>query len=124
MMVNVSRVVQSKRLGAQQLLVTRTYGKWVAGRFVKVRTTTLSLLGLWTVASPKDLQQVPEGDRVTGAMKLVTAEPVYQTDNTRLQYSDILSWRGAKYKVATVTPDIDYGFFRAVCVRLEGDTIG
>ena len=123
-MVNVSRVVQSKRLGAQLVKLIRSSGKWVEGRFVENKSSTLYFVGIVTSANPKDLEKVPEGDRVKGGIKFSTKERIYQTDSKRPGYSDKLFWRGATYKVVTVTPDIDYGFYRAICVRLEGDDIG
>ena len=123
-MANLSRVARSKRLGCQKVTITRSSGKWVDGEFVKDQLSTLCLFGLVTVATPKDLQQVPEGDRIMGGIRFLTTERIYQTDSNRPGFSDILSWRGATYKVATVHPDIDYGFYRAVCTRLEGEGIG
>jgi hypothetical protein len=123
-MVNVARVACSARLGAQQVKITRSSGKWVDGEFALNKPSTLYLYGIVTVASPKDLEQVPEGDRVKGGIKFLCTERLMQTDGTRPGFGDTLSWRGATYKVATVSPDIDYGFYRAICVRLEGGSIG
>lgn len=82
----------------------------------------MSCVAIVTVANPKDLQLVPEGERITGGMKFLTTFRLHQTDAE--QVSDIVVWRGAKYKIITVSPDIDYGFYRSIGVRMEGDGIG
>lgn len=121
-MVNVSRVILSPRLGAQSIVVHRYRGVWRQGEFVPEKTKQLSTLGIVTVAAPKDLQQLPEGDRITGGIKVLTKIPLQQTNQNGT--GDVIVWREAKYKVMTVYPDIDYGFFRSICTRLEGDGIG
>lgn len=75
-----------------------------------------------TVASAKDLQMVPEGDRVIGSMKFLTTERLHQTNDRGI--SDIVIWRGARYRVITITPNVDYGFYRSIGIRLDGDGIG
>lgn len=120
-MINVSRVARSKRF-VQKITVIRTESQWVRGEVVPSDPETKTMLGIATVAQPKDLQMVPEADRLTGAMKFITTEELYPT---RASFtSDIVLWRGAKYKIITVTPDIDYGFYRSIGTRLEGDGIG
>lgn len=120
-MINVSRVARSSRF-VQEITVTRTESQWVRGEMQALEPQTLKLLGIVTVAQPKDLQMVPEGDRLTGAMKFITTEELYPTRQNHR--SDVITWRGAKYKIITVTPDIDYGFFRSIGTRLEGEDIG
>jgi hypothetical protein len=78
--------------------------------------------GIVTMASAKDLQQVPEGDRLTGAIKILTTERIYITSDGEI--TDMVFWRGARYRIVTVTPDIDYGFYRSIGSRLDGDGIG
>lgn len=119
--INVSRVAKSNRF-TQMITITRTESEWVRGEMVPKEPLTFDLLGIVTVAQPKDLQLVPEGDRLTGAMKFITTEELYPT--RQAHKNDVITWRGAKYKIITVTPDIDYGFFRSIGTRLEGDGIG
>jgi hypothetical protein len=119
-MVNVGRVAVSRRLGAQLLKVPRRSGGWVNGEFVENTAEELvGIYGLVTIAQPRDLQQIPEGDRITGAIRVLTNVRLLQTRDDGL--GDIITWQGAQYKVSTVSHDIDYGFYRSICTRLEGD---
>lgn len=120
-MINVARVINSPHL-SQVIRYHRTTGQWVNGEYIQTKAVPLTCVGIVTVAKPKDLQLLPEGDRLEGAMKFLTTVQLFQTNDKTV--SDVVEWRGAKYKILTVTPDIDYGFFRSIGIRLEGDEIG
>lgn len=123
-MVNVGRVVRSKRLGCQRITVKRYAASWYDGAYGRDADNpiVLQVAAIVTVAQPKDLQLLPEGDRVTGAMKFLTNVELHATNGEAI--SDELEWRGARYKILTVTPDIDYGFYRSIGTRLDGDGVG
>ena len=122
--VNLSRVVHSPRM-SQKITILRRTGSWQYGTWVQSdQPETLTMRGIVTMASAKDLQQVPEGDRLTGSIKILTTERIYITDGSGHDTTDMVFWRGARYRVVTVTPDIDYGFYRSIGTRLDGDGIG
>lgn len=120
-LINLSRVAKSPRF-TQQITVMRTLSHWVRGELVPYPSAEINMQAIVTVATPKDLQQVPEGDRMLGGMRFTTTKRLYNTAGP--MKSDVVIWRGAKYKILTVTPDVDYGFYHAVGTRLEGDGIG
>ena len=120
--VNLARVVHSPRM-SQKITILRRGGSWQYGTWVQDENPTeLSMRGIVTMANAKDLQQVPEGDRLTGAIKILTTERIYITSDGEI--TDMVFWRGARYRIVTVTPDIDYGFYRSIGFRLDGDGIG
>ena len=111
--VNLSRVVHSPRM-SQKITILRRTGSWEYGTWVQSdQPETLTMRGIVTMASAKDLQQVPEGDRLTGSIKILTTERIFITDGAAGNITDMVFWRGARYRVVTVTPDIDYGFYRS-----------
>jgi len=122
--VNLSRVVHSPRM-SQKITILRKTGSWVDGTWeLSEQATELAMRGIVTLAKAKDLEQIPEGDRITGAIRILTTERIYVTDGSGYDTTDMVYWRGAKYRVLTVTPDVDYGFYRSIGARLEGDGIG
>ena len=122
--VNLSRVVHSPRM-SQKITILRRTGSWVDGTWVQSdKPDTLTMRGIVTMASAKDLQMVPEGDRLTGAVRILTTQQIFITDGTGHNTTDMVLWRGARYRIVTVTPDVDYGFWRSVGTRLDGDGIG
>ena len=123
-MVNVGKVIRSKRLGCQVITVKRYAASWTDGAYSRDEDNPiiLKISAIVTVAKPKDLELVPEGDRVTGAMKFLTNAELHATNGEAI--SDELEWRGARFKILTVTPNVDYGFYRSIGVRLDGDGVG
>lgn len=123
-MVNVGKVIRSKRLGCQVITVKRYAASWTDGAYCRDEDNPiiLKISAIVTVAKPKDLELVPEGDRVTGAMKFLTNVELHATNGEAI--SDELEWRGARFKILTVTPNVDYGFYRSIGVRLDGDGVG
>lgn len=117
-MINVARVVTSPML-AQTVQVQRTgKGAWVDGVYTPGESGTLSFKGIVTQASSRDMEQVPEGDRQKGTIRVLSTVPLYITGEAGSNLSDIVVYRGERYKVQSVTHDGDYGFYRAICTRL------
>lgn len=123
-MINLATVIHSPML-SQGITIKRSSGIWEDGDFVSdgILPSTLHLRGIVTVASSRDLSMVPEGDRQSGAMKVLTTERLYVTGeiNDSSNFSDILVWRGEEYRIYSVTPDADYGFYRSIAMRVLGE---
>ena len=120
--VNVVRVIRSSRF-KQVYTVTRTSGHFKEGKFVLDEPTKFDITGIITVASAKEINMIPEGDRINGAMVFYSLEPLYVTHtdlNGRQGISDRIYWRGNYYKIMQVNPWIDYGYYQAIAVRMEG----
>lgn len=116
-MINLSSVVHSAAF-AQDFSILRAFGEWIDGAFVPGEPETIPFHGIITVANASDLSAVPEADRRGGGMRILTTEPVYETGANGSNASDILLWNGARYKIMSVTPDKDWGFYRAIATRL------
>ena len=121
-MINLSSLIHSPRL-SQIYTILRSSGMWQEGEFVRDGSpSSLLFRGIVTVATARDLQQIPEGNRQAGAMRILSTEPIYVTGELEVNgYSDILLWNGEKYHIVSVTPDKDYGFYRAICTRMPGE---
>lgn len=120
-MIDVSEVVLDPNLAAQTFTIKRTTGKWVKGVWTTLVETTLTGYGSITVATPNDLKMIPEGDVVNGAEVFHSQDPIYTTraDETGAgAFSDKLIWRGELYRVLQVGPYEDFGYYRAVAVRM------
>lgn len=104
--VNVKQVILSPKF-RQVYTVTRTKGHF-------------DISGVITVASAKEVNMIPEGDRINGAMVFYSLVPLHTTTNNPNAISDIIEWQNNKYKIMQVNPWIDYGYYQAVAVRMEG----
>jgi hypothetical protein len=119
-MINVSELVVDPEF-SQAFTIVRSTGQFSLGGWQN-ESTTIPALGVIVPAGSQDLDQVPEGDRVTGAMAIYTQTPLYRTHATPTPgLSDLIVWRGEEYRIAHVFPYQDFGFYKAVAVRLLGE---
>lgn len=120
--INLSRVVNSPNL-AQSFTALRSSGQFGLGGWQNT-TTSVSMYGVVSVATSDDLEMVPEGDRVIGAMVFHSSQPMYRTRDANTSggtgLSDLVLWRGEQYRILYVAPYADYGFYRAIAVRILG----
>ncbi len=119
-MLNVSALLSDPDF-AQPLTINRATGAFVLGGFTST-PAAISAGGVVDVASERELAQVPEGDRVTGAMAFYVAVPVYLTQAGQTTApSDTITWRGDTYRLVKIWPYADYGYYKAVGVRMSGE---
>lgn len=121
-MVNLSKVIHSPMF-SQKFTVERRGGRWENGFFVRDVSENLTITGIITIAKPEDLELLPEGDRQSGTLRVLTTEKLYQTGEEEPGLSDVIEWRGNRYRLISVTPDVDYGFYRSLAVRMRGGEI-
>jgi hypothetical protein len=106
---------------AQSFTIQRSTGAFVLGGWQSA-TTSLTAVGIVTVAKERELRQVPEGDRVTGAMLFFSPTILYLSHGGgKAAVSDQLVWRGDTYRIAKVWPYVDFGFWKAFAVRMSGN---
>jgi hypothetical protein len=119
-MINLSALITDPDF-TQQLVVQRSTGAFVLGGW-QSSATPLTIAAVVTVAKERDLQQLPEGDRISGAMLFYTMTELLQsTGGATPQTSDTLTWRGDVYRISKVWPYADYGYWKAAGVRVSGD---
>jgi hypothetical protein len=106
---------------AQTFTIVRSQGGvWKLGKWAN----SITEVGYWgsiQPPNPEELEQVPEGDRVSGVIAVHSTQPIYET-NVELTngISDIVIWHKQKYRVVKVFPWQDYGYWKALAVRMSG----
>ena len=106
---------------AQSFTITRSQGGvFLAGRWTNA-TVQVPGWGSIQPPNPEELDQIPEADRVTGIIAIHSTQPIYET-NVEMTYgiSDIVVWHGNQYRIVKVYPWQDYGYWKAVAVRMSG----
>lgn len=119
-MINVAEIVTDPDM-AQTFTVTRTAGHFAIGGWMNDTPTAISMYGVVTVPDSRDLEQVPEGDRVLGVMAFHSAQPLYLTRGDNSGISDVITWRGEDYRIIKIRTYADYGYYAAIGVRMAGD---
>ncbi|GED34030.1 hypothetical protein P9G84_22375 [Brevibacillus centrosporus] len=116
-MIDVSEVITDPDF-AQAYVVHRRSDSWTAGRTLSSEAP-IKMVGVITVADAKTLNQLPEGDRVTGLMCFYATKELFTTSDQGT--SDQIEWRGERYRVKQVFPYGDYGYYKAIGERMAGD---
>ena len=119
-MINVSKAIRDPRL-SQQITIYRKSGEWNKGRFEQTEQQ-LSMLGVVSIAKSKDIEMIPEGDRVGGEIVIHTLEKIFVTHNSdnNKGTSDEILWDGERYKIYSVSPYMQYGYYKAIAMRKLG----
>jgi hypothetical protein len=108
---------------AQSYTVYRESGTFTGGRWVAAPELVLTMTGVVSVAKPQELVQVPEADRTSAVMAFYSAQPIYTTrsDSSKAAEgtSDQILWNGDRYRVSTVAPWKDFGYYKALAVRMS-----
>jgi hypothetical protein len=121
-MINVGRITLSRNFAQPNgFTVYRKGGVWSSGRWVESEAP-IQMQGTVTPMNPRDLTQVPEGDRVTGIMCFHSQQPIYTTHDVNGLLpggtSDEIVWQGERYRVSSVVPWQDFGYYKAFGIRL------
>lgn len=114
-MIDVSEVITDPDFAQTYTIYRQTGGQWVNGRWVDGEVA-FSVTGVVTPPNAKELEQVPEGDRVTGLMCFYATVPLYITrvDETDTGTSDQIEWRGDRYRLIQIFNYGDYGYYKAL----------
>lgn len=120
MPIQVGEIVTDPDL-AQPFVVTRSTGQFVLGGWQENPPATIQMYGVVSVANEQDLEAIPEGDRVRGAMVFHAIQEIFTThEDTSSGTSDIITWNNEQYRVVSIAPYKDYGYYRATAVRMKG----
>lgn len=126
-MLDLSSVVIDTRF-AQSFKVYRTSGDWVGARFVENKPEEITMVGTISIANAKQIEFIPEGDRVGGEIAIHTVAPLYcsrnVTDNSgndKPYIADEILWHDENYKIYQVNEYSDYGYYFAIGQRKTTD---
>ena len=122
-MINPSRVLLNPRF-RQTWHVYRSEGHFGPGGWIEDIPSPpyFDMSGVAWPSTAKEIEQVPEADRVTGMHTFCSKETLYVTraNDTGDGISDKIEWKGELYKLIQILDFSDYGFNAAVGVRLKG----
>ncbi len=119
-MINLSDVILNPDY-AQSFIVFRSSGDWINGRWTEGTPAQITMSGVVSVANENEVKILPEGDRIQGAMVFHSVLPIYTTRlGSEKGTSDKIMWNGEYYKLLNVWNYKDYGFYKAIGVRIIG----
>jgi hypothetical protein len=116
---SIAEVVNDPDFAQTFTIVRSNNGRFVMGKWVN-NTIKINAWGSLQPPTPEELEMVPEGDRVTGVVAVHTSMLIYETNVQQGGISDIVNWHGQDYRVMKVFPWQDYGYYKALAVRMSG----
>jgi len=113
-LINVAQAIRHPRL-RQTFSIERMAGSYVEGRYT-LTPTVLSRVGIIHPASEKEkLNFLPEGQRQSSSISIYTTEDIRMSDGVSVE-SDVVTWQGAKYRIAFSKQWQQHGFWFGVGV--------
>lgn len=117
-MIDVSDVVNDPDL-CSNFQILQMFGKFTPDGWTITQSTLVNTFGAVRNMSGKDLEMIPEADRVREAVSFRTTTALYETNETSSnRISDILIWQGNQYKILTVKNYSEQGYWLAIAHRL------
>lgn len=118
-MIDVSDVINDPDF-QQPFTVCRKSGHFGPGGWIQDPETEIAMTGVVVPSSPDDIQQLPEGDRITAAQTFYGTSAIYRTNNAGT--ADEIEWKGDRYRVYQVWDrSSDGGYYKAIGARMTGD---
>jgi hypothetical protein len=125
--MDLSEVVLDSDIGESVTVSRSNGGVFTAGGWQE-NFSQIPMFGVVTPADGLKLDQVPEGDRVTGSILFFTDQILYDTKanpnptaSNQGSTSDQLTWQGEQYRVQISWPYGTRGFWKAYCCRMSGE---
>jgi hypothetical protein len=120
MLSNLLDVVSNPDI-CEAFTIQRNPGVFTAGGWQAGQNVVIQAYGVVSVAQVRQLEMIPEADRVHGARVFHSATPMYVTSEDRGITSDVLVWNGVSYRVMSVGAYPNRGgYYEAVAVRMAG----
>lgn len=118
--IDLSEVVEDPDM-AEQFTIRRTTGQFAAGGFALNAPTDVPAYGVVSVATAKEIEAIPEGDRVNEIRAFWTTTQMFVTNLAGSEVSDILIWQSTAYRIL-IQPDYDNrGYYKALATRMLGN---
>tara|TARA_R110000851_G_scaffold96792_2_gene209933 strand:+ start:18046 stop:18399 length:354 start_codon:yes stop_codon:yes gene_type:complete len=116
MTINVSEALDMDT--GEIITVERTTGsEYVDGRYVKGTVTSFKTLASVQQPSPKDLENLPEGERNKDLLKFISKKPILTTSDKDSIIADTAIYKGKRYKIIKSGDWDTYGHTTSFGVR-------
>ena len=93
-------------------------GQFVAGGYTDAKTT-LQMYGVVSRDVSKEMDMVPEGDRVKALRAFWSTQEIFLTNENGI--SDVLVWQNEKFRVVAVSNYSNRRYWKAIGARMQGD---
>jgi hypothetical protein len=99
--------------------ILRNNGRFATGGWQK-SPEEIQAFGTSSPAGPREIDMIPEADRVSAIRVFRTTRPMFVTSADLSITSDTIVWKGQKFRVFRVFEYPQRGWWGAVATRMEG----
>lgn len=117
--MDLSDVVSDPDL-AEPYVIRRITGSFQAGGWQANAPQDIAAYGVVSVAKAKDLDAIPEADKIEEAMVFHSTQEMFVTSEATNQTSDLLVWQGDTYRVYSVANYSNRNYWKALAARIAG----
>ena len=115
-MINISELMSDSDFSTNFKII-RQSGRWENRRWLSEETEML-VTGIVMGVSKKDIAMVPEGNRLNEMRVFYSAQELVVSSDEAL--SDICEYKGIRYRLIQGFDYGDYGYYKALGVKLGG----
>jgi hypothetical protein len=106
---------------AEPFQIQRNPGIFAAGGWQAGQNVLIQAYGVVSVANARQLEMIPEADRVHGARVFHSSTPMYVTSEDNGITADVLIYNGVSYRAMSMGNYANRdGYYEAVAVRMAG----
>jgi len=106
---------------SESFQIRRNPGAFALGGWQGAAPQVIQAYGTVSVAGQKELDMLPEGDRIRETRIFNSSTAMYPTDAALGITADVLAYGGELYSVVATIPQSRRGYHTALAVRMEGD---
>jgi hypothetical protein len=120
-MISVEEIVNDPEFG-QFFMIHRHDGSFIQGVWtVNPKPKKIKCFGPVIAANVKEINQLPEGDRISGIMIFYTPKSIpLMTSHVDPGTSDEIYWQGELFKIVQVNLYENYGYYKGYGRRIKG----
>lgn len=118
-MIDLSDIVNDSDLGSE-FIIERSTGDWASGGWTVKNVTNLVAFGPVRTTAGKEIEQLPEADRIGELRTFRACQPMYVTAAQGMQTSDVLIWGGDRWRVINAKNYASTGYYFAIASRQAG----
>jgi hypothetical protein len=117
--VDLTEALSDPQLG-EGFAVTRTVGQFGAGGWQVTSVSTIQMSGVISIASSRDVDTLPEADRVHEMIVINSLVEIFVTSADKSNTSDVVNYQGKKFRVLRVFNYASRGYWWAIAGRTQG----
>jgi hypothetical protein len=118
--INVSELIQDPDFAQRFQIERHEQGTFLDGLYSSL-TRVIDVYGIIQPYQPKTVEYAPNGDQITGDIKIWLLEEIFTTriDENDSGISDIIVYKNDRYKVTYVKDWQEHGYYSAVAKRIS-----